>query len=61
MPFANEFAPTKANKPSRRQACNSLNGMKRRLSPSASVVPSSTSTSPSAQAALRSTPELWFG
>ena len=39
----------------------SLNGINRRLSPSAKVVFSSTSANPSAQAALRSTPELWFG
>jgi len=39
----------------------SLKGIKRRLSPSARVVPSSTSAMPSAQAALRNTPELWFG
>ncbi len=40
------------------QSSNSLKGMKFSQSPSANVVPSRTSASPSAQAALSSTPEL---
>ena len=38
----------------------SLSGMKLTRSPISSVVPSRTSTNPSAHAALRSTPELWL-
>lgn len=40
------------------QSMTSLSGMKLSKSPSATVVPSTISISPSAQAALRSTPEL---
>ena len=38
----------------------SLKGMKLTRSPISSVVPSTTSTKPSAHAALRNTPELWL-
>lgn len=55
-PQANGAVPTG----SVAQPSSSLNGMKGRLSPTFGVLPSRTSTRPSAQAALRSTPELWF-
>lgn len=52
---------TAAIRPPSAQSSSSLSGMNATPSPSTRVRPSRTSTSPSAQEALRSTPELWFG
>jgi len=54
------FASRLATAKKQAQSNNSPKGMKVSQSPSVSVAPSRTSASPSAQAALRSTPELWL-